>query len=784
MGNEFKKIANESGDTNAEVTEADVFLVDTGGSNRITLNSDGSGSCILATGAGGGISNIVEDTTPQLGGNLDVNGKTLGAQAADLNMNTHKIVGVTDPTTNQEAATKKYVDDNAGSSVPSGSQGDMLYRGSAGWQSLSGIYNVESYGATPDSSGDNDATAINAAIVQANADGGGTVILPAGTYHTTTSILLKNNVLLKGSGNAGSIQGSAPKGAVIHANVTPAIQTSSGTVTQNTGLENVALYTTTKTGSSDVALRLYSVQHSSFKQIYIEGWTNGIGIHMQPNAAGQYSHGNLFDDIRIGYYNLLGVKTIGVGIKFDGLWNGGAVNAGATDNSWRHIQIYWPKTYGIWFRNMVDNERFYYCILRGDQNASTLVKFMDPAGENINVTNNVFYDLTLTQTNDTGETVVGIDFDNNNGCHEFYGLQFAGDNGGWLGTELDLTSVGANFKMYGTGIRSTKIGASVYDYKMQWQAGNRYNIMNGGDQFWRDTDGGANLLTLDGSTGALTTKAITSDGAITSNSSINSSAAAAASYGELSIYSGGVKRISFAANNAASYLDYTGSLNIRTISTSTRFVLDSAGGIWTYGKLTAGANEIEGSNFDINGGTIDGVSVINSTGIITSNSSIHSSVSAAASYGDFNILSGSTSRLKIFANNAASYFDYTGNLLFRTIAGANKAVLYSTGDMALDGGLSEYAWTLDKEFADRKWELIDSILLSYTTHDGSKLDPVLQVKKEGKDGTTIYGKRPSDLTQVAIECISELKEKVDAQALCISQLQNRLKVLESKMESK
>ena len=29
-------------------------------------------------------------------------------------MNTHKIVGVVDPTTNQEAATKKYVDDNAG----------------------------------------------------------------------------------------------------------------------------------------------------------------------------------------------------------------------------------------------------------------------------------------------------------------------------------------------------------------------------------------------------------------------------------------------------------------------------------------------------------------------------------------------------------------------------------------------------------------------------------------------------------------------------------------------
>ena len=36
----------------------------------------------------------------------------LGTQAENLDMGTHKIVGVVDPTANQEAATKKYVDDN------------------------------------------------------------------------------------------------------------------------------------------------------------------------------------------------------------------------------------------------------------------------------------------------------------------------------------------------------------------------------------------------------------------------------------------------------------------------------------------------------------------------------------------------------------------------------------------------------------------------------------------------------------------------------------------------
>ena len=37
---------------------------------------------------------------------------TLGAMTADLNMSTHKITGVVDPVSNQEAATKKYTDDS------------------------------------------------------------------------------------------------------------------------------------------------------------------------------------------------------------------------------------------------------------------------------------------------------------------------------------------------------------------------------------------------------------------------------------------------------------------------------------------------------------------------------------------------------------------------------------------------------------------------------------------------------------------------------------------------
>jgi len=96
---------------------------------------DGSTWAEDTSGAGGGLSNIIEDITPQLGGDLDMNGHSiggnteaqiddavakkhtsnadtaLGAQSENLDMNTHKIVGVVDPTNDQEVTTKKYVDD-------------------------------------------------------------------------------------------------------------------------------------------------------------------------------------------------------------------------------------------------------------------------------------------------------------------------------------------------------------------------------------------------------------------------------------------------------------------------------------------------------------------------------------------------------------------------------------------------------------------------------------------------------------------------------------------------
>lgn len=92
----------------------------------------------------GYLKNLIEDTTPQLGGNLDTNGKTIaygnfkiqlqsdkmwfltpsmvfqltptGALLqVPLDMNNEKITDLKTPTADADGATKKYVDDNIGS---------------------------------------------------------------------------------------------------------------------------------------------------------------------------------------------------------------------------------------------------------------------------------------------------------------------------------------------------------------------------------------------------------------------------------------------------------------------------------------------------------------------------------------------------------------------------------------------------------------------------------------------------------------------------------------------
>ena len=169
-------------------------------------------------GSSGGLTNIVEDTTPQLGGDLDMNGHNiggntetqlddavakkhaanadiaLGAQSENLNMNTHKIVGVVDPVGAQDVATKAYGDANwaGGENVPTGSQGNMLYKGSTAWLAGQVVFMPEMYTGT-------DTVKIQAAIDAAEVTGG-TVYLPAKTYNITAALTITKGIKMVGDG--------------------------------------------------------------------------------------------------------------------------------------------------------------------------------------------------------------------------------------------------------------------------------------------------------------------------------------------------------------------------------------------------------------------------------------------------------------------------------------------------------------------------------------------------------------------------------------------------------
>ena len=83
------------------------------------------------------------------------------------------------------------------------------------------------------------------------------------------------------------------------------------------------------------------------------------------------------------------------------------------------------------------------------------------------------------------------------------------------------------------------------------------------------------------------------------------------------------------------------------------------------------------------------------------------------------------------------------------------------GAITLDSTITQNAWTLSREDMSRKWELFDSIVKAYETEDGSKLDPVLQ-SVSMFNGEKKYGRRYSDVSQVAIECIAELQARIMA----------------------
>ena len=98
-----------SGNVSIDIYQNKIRIFDAGGTNRgayidLSAASTGVGSNLLS--GGGGISNVVEDTTPQLGGDLD-------AQGYDI-INLNSVTLDTTPTSPGTAAGTIYWDDGDG----------------------------------------------------------------------------------------------------------------------------------------------------------------------------------------------------------------------------------------------------------------------------------------------------------------------------------------------------------------------------------------------------------------------------------------------------------------------------------------------------------------------------------------------------------------------------------------------------------------------------------------------------------------------------------------------
>jgi len=87
-------------------TETTVDVNSSDGDNATLVSASTSRAGLLTKAK---FDEIVANTSTQHTQGTDT---ALGAQAENLDMNTHKIVGVVDPADDQDAATKKYVDDN------------------------------------------------------------------------------------------------------------------------------------------------------------------------------------------------------------------------------------------------------------------------------------------------------------------------------------------------------------------------------------------------------------------------------------------------------------------------------------------------------------------------------------------------------------------------------------------------------------------------------------------------------------------------------------------------
>ena len=274
---------------------------------------------------------------------------------------------------------------------------------------------------------------INSAITAANTAGGGTVVVPPGTYGLATTIALKSNVLVTGAGCGAYGQCATTLIAISAFSGTMASgQTSAATTQLSTvGLSNLALDGATTAADG---LDLYSTTWSDFRHLFVKRVTAN-GIYLQP-AAGATPNGQVaFNTFVEDYIDLSDASSVNAkGLVF------GAGDAGDDVNRNTWIGGYIGNQSGTGFEcGNADNNDFYNMVVQGGTGKS-----VDLLGSSVSATqtcrSNFFYGMTAGGSGTGGFYAEGGTYPSGGiGANIVYGLKLSdGENPPFVSTGAAL----------------------------------------------------------------------------------------------------------------------------------------------------------------------------------------------------------------------------------------------------------------------------------------------------------------------------------------------------------
>jgi len=214
-----------------------------------------------------------------------------------------------------------------------GSNAAVKSLGNISTASGGGIYPAKGYGSCTWEASNDVGACINAAVADTTAKGGGTVIVPAGTYGLTQTVNLADKVRVEGAGAANFGQcGTTLKWLGAAAGTMVAAGSDAAQVMAGTGFSGACL---DGNGLAGTGIKWRSVNYGIFSRLYIYGVTaNGWDIDI---SAAVSAKGNMFNVVEDAYTDLLGAPSLNA--------NGMLIGPGTTVNTNRNIFRNFTVTY-------------------------------------------------------------------------------------------------------------------------------------------------------------------------------------------------------------------------------------------------------------------------------------------------------------------------------------------------------------------------------------------------------------------------------------------------------